>query len=88
MPKISKYTFPMRELAEILVREQGIESGHWEAGIELRWAPMNNMSVAGSDPLPGFTTQIAAITLTEVPEPTPSSVDAARIAFPSEIDTA
>ncbi len=84
MAKPTRFSFTLHELAELLVREQGLTEGHWEIGCQFNFAAINlNIPPAGAAPTGAM--QITAMNLVQVAEPTELSVDAAEIGFPSEI---
>lgn len=74
----------MQEVAKALIREQGITSGHWEAGFYARFHALA-LSLNEAPRRPAFVSEIHHVVLVRVPEPTDLSVDASTVAFPSEL---
>ena len=80
MAKPTAYSFTLREITEVLIREQGITSGHWQVGVSFN-AVANNVSINEGETLPTMAVQVQRLNLVAVPEPTPMSVDAGALAF-------
>ena len=86
MAEINEFTFDPKEIAKLMVREQGITSGHWEIGTTLTFTALN-AAVNEGPTLPAVVIQIAKITLRRVAQPTLLSIDAESLnEFPAAIE--
>lgn len=78
MPEISQITFSHQELAEILVRQQGLHEGIWALYVEFGMVAAN-LGSNKTDVLPSAILSITKIGLNRAPEVTAVSVDAAQV---------
>jgi hypothetical protein len=78
MPEASQVTFTYKELAEILVRQSDIHSGHWALffGFGIGGA---NMPVGDTPATPCAIVPITQIGIQKYAEPNPLTVDAAEV---------
>ncbi len=82
MPESSQFQFTIAEMTRMLIREQGITSGHWEAhfGFNTIGGAIN---LAGQVAYPSIVAQITTVILQRVVVPTPLSIDAGTMQFES-----
>lgn len=80
MAKPTAYSFTLREITEVLIREQGITSGHWQVGVHFNVVPAT-VAINEGETLPTMAVQVQRLNLVAVPEPTAMSVDAGALAF-------
>lgn len=84
MADISSYKFPFREVAELLIRKQGITSGLWLPVINFGVGNVSARSDQGNDS-PGLIIGIEAISLVKVEPGSPQAnlsftIDASTLA--------
>ncbi len=80
MPKATtaiKYNH--RELAALLVKDQGIKKGHWMIQAEFGWSVSNVVDPTGEVSGPSTLSILTSIGIQESEEPTPFTVDAATL---------
>lgn len=79
MAEASRIEYRPKELAEVIVRDQGIKEGHWM--VLIRFAHTAGNLDTGDDKLaPAVISRIESIGIQRVPEPNPMSVDASLMA--------
>ncbi len=81
MGEISNYTFELRNVAEALIKEEGIHEGRWMLGFNLSHG-VGNMGQDEADTFPGTLVRITGANLRRVSEEVPSFpyvVDAAEV---------
>jgi len=78
LPEASQIEFKLKEVAEILVRAQGITEGHWMVFIRFGFAAANIDSGTG-ELGPATISRIETIGIQRAPEPNSISVDASEI---------
>jgi hypothetical protein len=79
MPEEKVITFSVKEIAERLVRERGIKSGHW--GIFLKFGLGGaNIGDGGVLMFPAAILTVQEIGIQQFPEPNPMTVDASQLA--------
>ncbi len=78
MAEAVRYTFGFRELAEILIKEQGLHEGLWGIGVKFG-INAANVSIGGQDLLPTAMVPILEIGLQKYDQPSSMSVDAAVV---------
>lgn len=87
MGEPSNYTFDLKEVAEMLVRKQGITDGQWLIGFEFIFTA-GMMGPSSPEALPGTMTLINKVTLAKHPPGAPSSplvVDAGALNSPPKL---
>lgn len=78
MAEAKQFVFDFKELAELLVRRQAINEGHW--GIFVRFGIQGaNVSRGESDLVPAAIVPILEIGIQKFDEPNPLTVDATKI---------
>ena len=78
MPEVKQILYGHKELTELMLKDRGISSGHWQIYITFRLTGAN-IAVDAGEVKPAAITFIEAIGLHQVDEPTPLSVDASKI---------
>jgi hypothetical protein len=79
MPEASQVEYKLKELAQLMVRDQGITKGHWM--ILIRFAQTaGNLELSSSDLAPVVINRIESIGIQRVPAANQISVDASEIA--------
>jgi len=69
-----------KELAVLLMKNQGIHEGHWILSAMLTFGAINiGQTADGSDALPAGFVALNGVRLERVPEPLPFSVNAAEV---------
>ncbi|MCH8994348.1 MAG: hypothetical protein IH959_05190 [Chloroflexi bacterium] len=80
MPETTAVTkYDHKELAALMVKDQGIKSGHWMIQATFSWAVTNVVSSADSPSGPAVLTVLAGIGIQEAAEASPFTVDAATL---------
>ena len=78
MPEAQNYAYSHKELAELLVRQQGLTEGHW--GIYLEFGMQGgNIPVAAGAMVPVAMVRIEKIGIQRFDKPNPLTVDAAEV---------
>lgn len=78
MPEVSQYTFSLREITEILVKQQGLHEGIW--GLYVRFGlGASNVGESAAQIQPAAIVPIVEIGLQKFDKETNISVDAAKI---------
>lgn len=80
MPKATtaiKYDY--KELAALMMKDQGIKKGYWMIQASYSLAATNVVGEDGSPTGPGAITILTSIGIQEAAEPTPFTVDAAKL---------
>ena len=78
MENVSQYTFELKELSEMLLKQKGIKEGLWDIGVNFKMAAL----LAGPDEAssrPTMMVSIDSLLLTRVKEVTPMTVDASTL---------
>ncbi len=79
MPEASQIEYKLKELAELMARDQGLTEGHWM--ILVRFASTAaNIETAPNDISPAAISAVTTIGIQRVPAPTAISVDASQLA--------
>ncbi len=78
MPETTQIVYSHKELAELILRDRGITSGHWAIYITFRLMGAN-VGLEEGDLKPVAMTFVDSIGVTRVPEPNPLSVDASKV---------
>lgn len=68
-----------RELAELMVKDQGIKKGHWMIQASYTWAATNVVGEDGGPSGPGAISVLTNIGIQELDEPGPFTVDASTL---------
>lgn len=71
-------------MTEMAIQKQGITEGHWELHIAFA-VTGSGLELNGGPSLPSVVIQFTGATLSRVPEPSKTSVDASAL-FPAEIE--
>jgi hypothetical protein len=80
MAEAKQYTFSFKELATLLVREQGIKEGHW--GIAVRFGIQGaniGSSPAGNDLVPAAIVPVLEVGIQRFDSPNALTVDAEKV---------
>ncbi len=80
MAEASQYSFDLKEVAETLIKQQGIKQGKWVIGFEFNLGA--GLIGAGTDARPAAFASINKVVLSRHPEGTPEPsfiVDAAEV---------
>ena len=78
MAKPTQIEYPLKELAALMVRDQGLKEGHWM--LLVRFAhTVGNLETGESELSPVVITRIQSLGIQEVPAPNPMSVDASAL---------
>jgi hypothetical protein len=78
MPESTQVMFKFTELAELLVKKQGLHEGYW--GIVVKFGiSAANIAVGGNPLLPTAIVPIVEIGIQRETEPTPLNVNAAEV---------
>lgn len=72
------HSFELKELAEILIKHQGLHEGLYDLGFELN-VGFGNVGPSREQALPGAVFGIKAVGLSRVSEPGPHTLDAAVV---------
>lgn len=81
MAEAVAYSFSLKELTELLVREQGITEGTWVVGFNLNFGAGLMVIGPNEAPKPSSFMQINHAVLERAPQPLPPhAVDAAKLA--------
>ncbi len=78
MPESTQIMFSFQELAEILVKHQGLHEGHWDVVVRFGISAAN-IALAGGNPLPTAIVPIIELGIQRENESTPLSVDATKV---------
>jgi hypothetical protein len=81
MPEVEQVLYTNRELAELMVKDRGITSGHWAILIKFRFSGGNIDVEGGSHP--AAITLIDGIGLQRTDESFPLAVDASKVGKPA-----
>jgi hypothetical protein len=79
MPELEQITYTHHELTKVLLRDQGITSGHWGVYLKFRFEG-GNFALAEDMMRPGAVTLIESIGIQRLPENSPLAVDASTLA--------
>lgn len=80
MPEADRIKYSLKELTELMLRDQGIRSGLWMIATRFELAAANfAASETGGPTGPAVVSVLAEIGIQKVPEPGPLSVDASEI---------
>lgn len=83
MAEADRYLFDLRELAELLVREQGVRQGNWgiyvEFGLGAANVPTGPDSPLGKTLTPASINFVQKVGIQQFPEPNSLTIDAAQI---------
>ncbi len=80
MSQIDRYTFELKEMAEILLRHNNIHEGHWGIYVEFGLGAANiGVSPDGERVLPAAIIPIQKLGIQRFDQPNPLTVDAAVI---------
>ena len=79
MPRASATKYTLKELTELMVKDQGIKKGHWMIQATFSWGVTNVVGPAGGPSGPGSISVLAAIGIQESAEPSPFTIDAAEV---------
>ncbi len=79
MPEASQITYGLKELTALMIKDQGIKTGHWMVLTKFTWAVSNVMSEGGGPAGPGALTIVTEVGIQKLDEPGPLSVDAAEV---------
>lgn len=75
MSEVSQFSFPLTEVAALLVKKEGIKEGHWMIGVNFAIA----VATAGPDKdrvRPSALVSVDNLVLTKVVEPGPLTINA------------
>lgn len=78
MPDVKQITFTHKELTELMLKDRGISSGHWQILIAFKLVG-GNVGLESADPNPAAITLIDRIGIQQVDQPTPLSIDASKL---------
>ncbi len=80
MSEAINYVFSHKEIAELLIKKQGIHKGHWSISIEFGFAAAN-ISSGPEDPnlFPSAIVPVRRIGIQKIDQPNQLSVDAAEV---------
>ncbi|RUV39974.1 MAG: hypothetical protein E5X23_06535 [Mesorhizobium sp.] len=76
MAEPTQYSFTLQELAELLVRKQGITEGRWAVGFDLSIG-VGIMGPNEVDARPGAMIQISGVNISKVPPDSPANANEA-----------
>jgi hypothetical protein len=81
MAEPTQYSFPLREVAELLIRTQGLHEGSWALSLQFS-VSIGNFGVAPAEGKPGALIVVDSLQLVRQTNPqpgTPNVVDAAKV---------
>jgi len=85
MPETDRITYSVKELTELMLRDQGIRSGLWMIAAKFEFAAANIAAPDSTGPTgPAVVTVLTQAGIQKVPEPGPLSIDASEIWKPQE----
>ena len=73
--QISQVEIPIKEIARMVMREQGITEGHWEIGLQCDFHGVNVAADQG-EAFPALILKFTKFSLIRVQQPTAASIDA------------
>lgn len=73
------YVYTPDDLLRILLQKEGITEGHWELGIDMQGKGMSISERTGQIASPGLMLRLQGLRLIERAEPTPATIDAAKL---------
>lgn len=79
MPETTAFKYTLKELTELMVKEEGIKKGHWMLQATFSWAVANVLSTEDGPKGPGAMSILTNVGIQEIPEPGPFSIDAAAL---------
>ena len=79
MPKATATKYTLKELTELMVKDQGIKTGLWMIQATFSWAVTNVHDPTGGPSGPGALSVLSAIGIQESAEPSPFTIDAAEV---------
>lgn len=81
MPEIQQFNFSLKEIAEILIRQQDLHEGLWGIYVEFGFGAtnINTTPEPGSNMLPAAIVSVSKLGLQRFPEPSNLTVDAAEV---------
>ena len=75
MPENTQIEYTLRELTEVMVRDQGLTDGHWQLVVRFSFAAAT-IDVPGEGLAPTVMSRVQSVGLARVAEPNPLSVNA------------
>jgi hypothetical protein len=82
MPENTQVEYGLKELTEVMIRDQGITEGHWQILVRFSFAAAT-IDAPGEGPAPSVISRVQSIGLSRVDEPNMLSVDAASLHMPA-----
>lgn len=78
MAKSTQVEYGLKELTELMIRDQGLDEGNWQLIVRFGFAAAT-IETPGEGPAPSVINRVQALGLSRVDEPNPLSVNAAEI---------
>jgi hypothetical protein len=79
MAEPTQYIFAHKELAELLVKKQGLREGMWTLAFQVGMGNTVAPSPTGGDPVPAVVVSILGVALQKADKEGPMTVDAAKV---------
>ncbi len=79
MPEIQSFTFSLREIAEILIKEQNLHEGLWGIYVEFGFGAANVPAIAEGNLVPAAIAAVQKIGVQRFEESSSLTVDAAKV---------
>ena len=79
MPKATGIKYDHKELAALMMKDQGIKKGHWMIQASFSWAITNVVGTDGGPSGPSALSVLTTIGIQEAAKPGPFTVDAATL---------
>jgi len=79
MAEPTQYVFAHKELAELLVKKQGLHDGIWTLAFQIGMGNTVAPSPTGGEPVPAVVVSIMGVALQKADKDGPMTVDAAKV---------
>jgi hypothetical protein len=78
MADVTQYTYKIKELTALFLKDQNIHEGHWQILVNFGFGAAN-VGPSEAEILPAAMVQVSGMGIQKVPEKTPLSVNAAEV---------
>jgi hypothetical protein len=79
VPEVGQFTYSLRELTALMIKDRGIRTGHWMIWTRFNFGVSNIMSEGGGPSGPGVVSMLIEAGIQKAEGPNPLAVDAAEV---------